>query len=86
MKNVTTEKQLKDAWTWLFGAGLFAIGVACFAFWCDRTLSTSTHEHDLGVTLREIRQASASVGTSGDVDTRQLGNYVAENRLQELAK
>ena len=82
MDNVLTEQERKDSWIWLFAGGAFAICVALFAFWADRTLSTSDHERKLGATILELRSAQASVPSS--VDPRQLGGISAEKRLEEL--
>lgn len=84
MRNVLTQKESRDSWVWLFVGGAFAICVALFAFWSDRTLSTSDHEKRLGETIHELRSAQAGLPSS--LDPRQLGGLNAEHRLEELAK
>ena len=84
MRNVLTNKERRDSWIWLFAGGAFAICVALFAFWSDRTLSTSDSEHVLGQTIHEIRSVQVSFPSS--VDPRQLGAIRAEDRLVVLEK
>ena len=84
MRNVLTEKERRDSWIWLFVGGAFAICVASFMFWSDRTLSNSDSEKVLGQTIHEIRSAQVSFPSS--VDPRQLGSIRAEDRLAVLEK
>lgn len=84
MENKLTEKERKDSWIWLFGAGTFAICIALFMFWSDRTLANSDHEQRLANTLREIRTAQSSL--HGTADPRQLGILALNERLAQLEK
>ena len=84
MQNVLTEKQRRDSWFWLFAGGFFAISLALFLFWSDRTLTNSDKEKVLGRTLHEIRSAQASLPSGADA--RQLGSISTEQRMAELEK
>ena len=51
----------RDAFTWLIGAGAFAVALSVFLALADYGMSRSDGEQRLGNTLREIRTAQASL-------------------------
>ena len=65
------EEIKRDAFTWLLGAGAFALALSVFLAMTDYGLSHSKGQQVLGDTLREMRTAQASM-RSRVLDERQL--------------
>ena len=66
----TTEAEIKAGYRWFFGAGVFAIILACGLYCADQRLSESKREEVLGNTLYDLRTAQSSLGT-GSIDERR---------------
>jgi len=72
--------EMKNGYTWFFGAGLFAVLLSIGLFFTDEMLENSSKERDLGQTLFELRSAQSSF-TSGSVDERlQHDNYTERHK------